>query len=52
MLPPLDDAILRDNPDFAKLYQKLTSVLNPDGSTRNDPEAEARAAVRKVRHTH
>ncbi|PHH91624.1 hypothetical protein CDD83_10968 [Cordyceps sp. RAO-2017] len=48
MLPPVDDEVLRDNPDFAKLYTTLTTaILNPDGSTRHDPAAEDRAAMRE-----
>ncbi|CAM1509276.1 Fc.00g030150.m01.CDS01 [Cosmosporella sp. VM-42] len=46
MFPPVDDAILQQNPDFANLYGKLTNlILNPDGSTKEDPAAKERAAV-------
>ncbi|KAI1471859.1 uncharacterized protein F4812DRAFT_196620 [Daldinia caldariorum] len=47
MLPPLDEAVLKQNPDFDRLYKTLTtSLLNPDGSTRsNDPAAKKREAV-------
>ena len=49
MLPPVDDQVLRDNPEFARLYAKLTNVvLNPDGTTRHDQAEKKRAAVRKV----
>lgn len=49
MLPPVDDAVLRNNPDFAKLYNTLTTaILNPDGTTRHDPGAKEREAIRKV----
>lgn len=47
--PPVDAAVLQNNPDFAILYGKLTHVvLNPDGSTKEDPAAKERAAVREV----
>lgn len=50
MFPPVDDTALQNNPDFANLYKKLTHVvLNPDGSTKNDPAAKEREAVRQVR---
>ncbi|KAI0484044.1 hypothetical protein GGR56DRAFT_679434 [Xylariaceae sp. FL0804] len=53
MLPPVDEGVLRDNPDFAKLYATLTtSILNPDGSTKADPAAEQRAAVREELKAH
>ncbi|KAH8694814.1 hypothetical protein BGZ61DRAFT_352267 [Ilyonectria robusta] len=46
--PPVDAAVLQNNPDFAILYGKLTHVvLNPDGSTKEDPAAKERAAVRE-----
>ncbi|KAK4186500.1 hypothetical protein QBC35DRAFT_475386 [Podospora australis] len=48
MIPPVEDSVLQDNPEFAALYTTLTSViLNPDGSTRKDPAAKKRAAVKK-----
>lgn len=50
MLPPIEESILQNNPDFAALYSTLTTViLNPDGSTKNDPAAKERKAVREVR---
>jgi hypothetical protein len=50
MLPPVDDAVLRDNPQFAAMYKQLTTVyLNPDGSTKNDAVAKERQRVREVR---
>jgi hypothetical protein len=50
MFPPVEDSVLQNNPDFTNLYNKLTNVvLNPDGSTKNDPRAKERAAVREVR---
>jgi hypothetical protein len=51
MLPPIDSAVLQNNPDFATLYKTLTiAVLNPNGSTKNDPAAKKREAVREVHH--
>ncbi|KAH6888731.1 hypothetical protein B0T10DRAFT_549154 [Thelonectria olida] len=51
--PPIDDAVLQNNPDFANIYKKLTHViLNPDGSTKDDPAARERAAVRDELHRH
>jgi hypothetical protein len=49
MLPPVDDAVLQSNPDFAALYTTLTSVvLNANGSTKAEPNAKERNAVREV----
>ena len=49
MIPPVEEAILRNNPDFATLYTTLTTViLNPDGSTKADVGAKERAAVKEV----
>ncbi|UNI19758.1 hypothetical protein JDV02_005918 [Purpureocillium takamizusanense] len=48
MLPPVDDQVLRDNPEFARLYSTLTNVvLNPDGTTKHDEGEKKREAVRK-----
>lgn len=50
MLPPVDESVLTDNPDFEKLYKSLsTDILHPDGSTKKDAAAEERDAVRQVR---
>jgi len=39
MLPPIEPTVLRENPQFASLYKKLTTtVLNPDGSIKPSPE--------------
>ncbi|KAI0112326.1 hypothetical protein F4776DRAFT_350856 [Hypoxylon sp. NC0597] len=48
MLPPIDEAVLKNNPDFERLYKTVTdSLLNADGSTKsNDPAAKKRDAVR------
>ncbi|ERS97628.1 hypothetical protein HMPREF1624_05799 [Sporothrix schenckii ATCC 58251] len=48
MLPPVDEAVLRNNPDFAALYKTLTTViLNPDGSTKAHVNAKEQAAVKE-----
>ncbi|KAK8040196.1 hypothetical protein PG993_008607 [Apiospora rasikravindrae] len=48
MLPPVDESVLTDNPDFEKLYKSLsTDILHPDGSTKKDAAAEQRDAVRQ-----
>ncbi|KAF4971513.1 hypothetical protein FSARC_1673 [Fusarium sarcochroum] len=48
MFPPVEDSVLQHNPDFSNLYNKLTNViLNPDGSTKDDPATKGRAAVRE-----
>jgi len=50
MLPPVDDAVLQNNPEFAAVYSTLTTViLNPNGSTKNEPAAKERDAIREVR---
>ncbi|KAI0171688.1 hypothetical protein GGR52DRAFT_591536 [Hypoxylon sp. FL1284] len=48
MLPPIDEAVLKNNPDFERLCKHVTgSLLNADGSTKsNDPAAKKRDAVR------
>lgn len=49
MFPPVEDSVLQKSPGFASLYSTLTTiVLNPDGSTKDDPAAKERAAVREV----
>ncbi|KAG6009814.1 hypothetical protein E4U21_001244 [Claviceps maximensis] len=53
MLPPVDEQTIRDNPEFAKLYQMLLEkALNPDGSTKCDDSTSAaeRDAVDKDLH--
>ncbi|CAG9979114.1 unnamed protein product [Clonostachys byssicola] len=48
MFPPVHDAVLTNNPDFANLYNKLTkAILNPDGSTKEDPSAKEREHVQE-----
>lgn len=52
MLPPVNDTVLRDNPEFASLYRSLTGdILHQNGSTKNDPTAKQRNAVRQVSWT-
>ncbi|EEY17916.1 conserved hypothetical protein [Verticillium alfalfae VaMs.102] len=46
MLPPIEQSILDNNPDFASLHHTLTTViLNPDGSTKNDALRKERESV-------
>ncbi|KAL8380816.1 hypothetical protein RB595_005215 [Gaeumannomyces hyphopodioides] len=53
MLPPIDDAVLQSNPEFATLYNTLTTaVLNDDGSTINDPSSKERDAIREKLKKH
>ncbi|KAF2963066.1 hypothetical protein GQX73_g10507 [Xylaria multiplex] len=48
MLPPIDTNVLKNNPRFEKLYTTITtSILNSDGSTKIDPSAKQRDAVRQ-----
>ncbi|PSR78520.1 hypothetical protein BD289DRAFT_376535 [Coniella lustricola] len=43
MLPPVEDAVLQSNPEFAALYHTLTTaILNADGTTKDDHSREAR----------
>jgi hypothetical protein len=49
MLPPIDEAVFNNNPNFGILYKSLTgNILHPDGSTKNDGAAKKRDAVRQV----
>lgn len=51
MFPPIENAVLQSNPDFAALYGTLTTaLLNGNGSTKDDPAAKERIAVQEVRH--
>ncbi|KAI1382899.1 uncharacterized protein F4822DRAFT_423007 [Hypoxylon trugodes] len=54
MFPPIDEAVLKSNPDFGRLYKTVTtSLLNPDGSTEShDPAAKKRDAVRDELKAH
>jgi hypothetical protein len=55
MLPPIEDAILQNNPKFALLHANLTAnILNANGSTKAHPKQKERDAVTEVPllHTH
>ncbi|CAN8103879.1 unnamed protein product [Discula destructiva] len=55
MLPPVEDSVLQNNPDFAALYGTLTTaILNPDGTTKDDHSraAKEREGVRKELDAH
>ncbi|KUI61794.1 hypothetical protein VP1G_08943 [Cytospora mali] len=55
MFPPVEDAVLQNNPQFAALYGALTSaILNPDGTTKDDKgrAVKERDAVRKELDAH
>ncbi|KAJ4348976.1 hypothetical protein N0V85_009730, partial [Neurospora sp. IMI 360204] len=49
MLPPIDNSVLENNPQFANLYKGLTELLlNEDGSTKlhpPNPVAQERKAI-------
>ncbi|KAK2603953.1 hypothetical protein QQS21_003888 [Conoideocrella luteorostrata] len=48
MLPPVDEQVIRENPEFSKLYKTLQNdVLNPDGSTKCDSSLRERTGVQK-----
>ncbi|OLN86193.1 Uncharacterized protein CCHL11_04170 [Colletotrichum chlorophyti] len=41
MLPPVEEAVLKNNPQFAALHHALTTaILNPDGSTKRPATKE------------
>lgn len=49
MIPPIDGEILKNNPDFERVYKKVTgALLNPDASTKDDAVAKKREAVQQV----
>jgi hypothetical protein len=51
MFPPIEDAVLQNNPKFAALHKTLTTrILNPDGSSKNFMSAD-RDATTEVRPT-
>ncbi|RNJ60547.1 hypothetical protein D7B24_007471 [Verticillium nonalfalfae] len=53
MLPPIEQSILDNNPDFASLHHTLTTViLNPDGSTKNDALRKERESVHNDLRAH
>ncbi|KAI1495981.1 hypothetical protein F5X99DRAFT_401830 [Biscogniauxia marginata] len=53
MLPPIDEDVLRNNPEFTNVYKTITgSLLNPDSSTKGDAAAKKRDAVREELKAH
>ncbi|KAH9886394.1 hypothetical protein F4778DRAFT_479658 [Xylariomycetidae sp. FL2044] len=47
MFPPVDSSVLTNNPEFGQLYNTLvTTVLNPDASTRDEALEQKRERVR------
>ncbi|KGQ05457.1 hypothetical protein BBAD15_g9280 [Beauveria bassiana D1-5] len=53
MLPPVDDNVLENNPDFTRLYKTLkTLVLNPDGTSRRSQESKENEAIRRQADHH
>ena len=49
MLPQIDPAILKSNPQFAKLHTQLCmKFLNLDGSTKNRPSRTEEDDLRQV----
>lgn len=49
MFPPVEEGVLKANPDFALLYGKLTNViLDEGGCTREDVAGRERRRVREV----
>jgi hypothetical protein len=46
MFPPIEDAVLQNNPKFAALHKALTTrILNPDGSSKNSTTADREATA-------
>ncbi|KAJ6783624.1 hypothetical protein PWT90_04477 [Aphanocladium album] len=53
MFPPVDDQVLENNPDFARLYKTLTtSILNPDGTSKRSKESKENEAIRNQADQH
>lgn len=51
MLPPLDLSTSQNNPKFAVLHKRLTTLLGADGAVRLSAEESAkRAAVEDVHY--
>ncbi|KAH8647119.1 hypothetical protein BX600DRAFT_555387 [Xylariales sp. PMI_506] len=47
MLPPINEAVFKANPEFENLYKSLTlNYLHPDGSTKEDAAAKDRDRIR------
>jgi hypothetical protein len=52
MLPPIDEAVLQNNPKFAALHSTLADyILNPSGSTKKQAGQKERDAVSEVEST-
>ncbi len=52
MLPPLDLSTSRDNPKFAVLHKRLTTLLGADGAVRlSAGEYAKQAAVEEVQNS-
>lgn len=50
MLPPIEDAVLQNNPKFAALYSNLaTNILTPSGSTKSRAAQHDRDATTEVK---
>lgn len=52
MLPPLDLYTSQDNPKFAVLHKRLTTLLGADGAVRLSAEELARRAAIEEVHYH
>lgn len=51
MLPPVEQSVLQNNPEFAALHHNLTTaILNPDGSSKK-PYTKEQSAIQNVRST-
>jgi hypothetical protein len=50
MFPPIDEAMLQNNPRFAALHKTLTTrILNPDGSSKSPAAADREAAAETLK---
>ncbi|KAF6811176.1 hypothetical protein CSOJ01_05855 [Colletotrichum sojae] len=48
MIPPVEDAVLKNNPQFAALHHTLTTaILNPDGSSKK-PLTKEQSATQEI----
>ncbi|KAK1962136.1 hypothetical protein LY78DRAFT_643605 [Colletotrichum sublineola] len=49
MLPPVEQSVLRNNPEFAELHHALTTaILNPDGTTKKPATKEQTSAQNEL----
>ncbi|KAK2016488.1 hypothetical protein LZ32DRAFT_644991 [Colletotrichum eremochloae] len=49
MLPPVEQSVLRNNPEFAELHHALTTaILNPDGTTKKPATKERTSAQNEL----